>query len=515
MERKILVIDDEKVVVASLTALLTKSGYSVTPAYDGNEALNKISKGGEFDLIICDIRMPQINGVDTIERIKQHLKEKNRPDIPVIFITGYADEDLNKIAQEIGNLYLKPFDNKELLEGVKIEIERVPHDAKLNYDKKFVEERRKWLSEKSGVKYSHISTYSIDPGDCRGNIENFIGVAQIPLGLVGPLKVDGKYAQGTFYVPFATTEGAMVSTYQRGAIAITKAGGARTSIIKDENHLDPVFVVKNLEAAEALVSWVKNNFDKLKEKVKEVTEHGELLEITPFIIGRRVALKFSFFTQDAMGANMIGIATEKVCKFIAEHIAVEKYLLRSNLSSEKKASGVNLLLGYGKTVLAEAVLPRKIVTRHLNSSPEDIHSAWHSWALGSFQAGILGINAHFANGVAGIFIACGQDVAHVANASVGITMFEMTKDGDLYIAVKLPNIIIGTVGGGTALGTQRECLETIGCYGNGKSKKFAEIVAATLLAGEIGICAGITSDEFLDPHKRARVFTREKAFRQE
>jgi hydroxymethylglutaryl-CoA reductase (NADPH) len=394
-------------------------------------------------------------------------------------------------------------------------IMRIPHDARRDYDEDFVAERRAWLSRETKTALSHISRYSIRAGETRGNIENFIGVAQIPLGVIGPLKINGKFAEGTFYVPFATTEGAMVLTYQRGAVAITKAGGARTSIIKDENHLDPVFIMKNMGEAETLVAWIKGNFDQLKDKVREVTGHGELLEVVPFIMGRRVALKIAFFTQDAMGANMIGIATEKICRYISEHVANVKYLLRSNLSSEKKASGVSLLFGYGKTVLAEAVLPRKIVTRHLNSTPEDIHAAWHSWALGSFQAGMLGINAHLANGVAGIFMACGQDVAHVANASVGITMLEMTDDGDLYIAVKLPNVIVGTVGGGTALGTQRECLEMIGCYGSGKSGKFAEVLAASLLAGEIGICAGITTDEFLDPHKRARVFTREKAFLQD
>jgi hydroxymethylglutaryl-CoA reductase (NADPH) len=393
-------------------------------------------------------------------------------------------------------------------------IARIPHDARRDYDEDYVAERRAWLSRQTGAAFSHISRYSIRPDETRGNIENFIGVAQVPLGVVGPLKIRGKFAEGDFYVPFATTEGAMVLTYQRGAIAVTKAGGVRTRIVKDENHLDPVFIVKDLEEAENLVAWVNGHFDQLKAKVGEVTGHGELLEVIPFIIGRRVALKIGFSTQDAMGANMIGIATEHVCKFIAENVAHEKYLLRSNLSSEKKASGVNLLFGYGKTVLSEAVLPRRIVTRHLNSSPEAIHSAWHSWALGSFQAGMLGINAHLANGVAAVFMACGQDVAHVANASVGITMFEMTGTGDLYVAVRLPNLIVGTVGGGTALGTQRECLEMIGCYGAGKSGKFAEVLGATLLAGEIGICAGITTDEFLDPHKRARAFTREKALRE-
>lgn len=400
-----------------------------------------------------------------------------------------------------------------------VKIERIPHDSRRNYDEDFVKERRDWVSRQTNTEFSHISYYSIKPEEVRGNIENFIGVAQVPLGVLGPLAIKGDFAKGIFYVPFATTEGGVLTTYQRGAIAITKAGGVKTSIHKDENHIDPIFLLKDLENAKRFAEWTQNNFSILGETVKEHTGHGKLVSITPYIIGRRVALRFCYYTEDAMGANMIGIVTDKICNFILEQtsgqIKVERYLLRSNLSSEKKGSSINLLVGYGKEISAEAVLPKRIVNRYLHSSSEEIHRAWHSWALGSFQAGIVGINAHFANGLAAIFTACGQDVAHVANASVGMTMFEMLESGDLYAALRLPNILVGTVGGGTALGTQRECLEIIDCYGRGKSKKFAEIIAATLLAGEIGICAGITSDEFLEPHIRARVYTREKAFQQE
>ncbi len=395
---------------------------------------------------------------------------------------------------------------------------RVPHNSKKDYDDDFIDERRKWLSEKTGVHFAHLKHYKLKGEDVRGNIENFIGVSHVPVGVVGPLEINGDHAQGTFYVPFATTEGAMVSTYQRGAIAVTKSGGARTKIVKDQNNIAPVFILSDLNEAIKLQKWTVKNFDILKEKVSEVTSHGQLTKIEPFIIGRRIVLKFCYFTQDAMGANMINIATERLCKFVIERaksITIERYLLRSNMSSEKKVSAVNLLSGYGKEVLVEARLPARIVKRHLNSSVDDISEAWHSWAAGSFQSGMMGINAHYANGLAGIFICCGQDVAHVTNASVGITTYEKTRDGDLYISIKLPNIIVGTVGGGTALGSQKECLEMIGCYGQGKSKKFAEVVAATLLAGEIGICAGITSDEFLAPHVRARVYTKAKSYTQE
>lgn len=392
------------------------------------------------------------------------------------------------------------------------ELVRVPYHLKKNYEEEFVAHRVRWLSEVTNTKFKHITTRSVAPQDMKGNIENFVGMAQVPIGIMGPLKINGQFAKGTFYVPMATTEGALVETFQRGAIAITKAGGANTAILKDENYLDPIFILNDLKAVRNLIDWVESNFEVLKQKVKQRTQHGILNSITPYVIGRRVVLKFSYFTDDAMGANMINLATNQLCEFIAKSVPVERYLLRSNMSSEKKAAAVNLLFNYGKEVVVEVTLPRKVVIRYLNSSPEAISQAWHSWALGSIHAGMYGINAQFANGLAALFIACGQDVAHIVNASVGINMLEMTIDEDLYASLKLPNILVGTVGGGTALGTQKECLEMIGCYGKGKSKKFAEIVAAVLLSGELGICAGITSGEFQKPHMRASAVTRQKAY---
>lgn len=513
MTENILLIDDDPAVLQSIKKFFAKQGYSVVSAQSGKEALEIIEKV-DVNLVIADIKMAGMDGIETAKAIKKYYQERKMSEVPVVFITGYADIALEKQAEDLGRVLTKPFDNKELLEGVKIEIERVPHNARSNYTKEFVTRRREWLSGKAGVKFSHISYFSSEPEEFRGNIENFVGVAQVPIGIVGPLLVKGDFANGMFYVPFATTEGAIVETYQRGAIALTKSGGADVFIGKDENHLDPIFLFKNNREAKGFVAWVNDNFMRIKERAESTTGFGKLLRVTPHLVARRVILDFAYHTGDAMGANMINIATEEVCKFISEEIKFEKYLLRSNFSSEKKGSAVNLLTGYGKEVLVEVTIPRKIVSRYLYSTPEDIHQAWHSWAVSSFHSGMLGVNAHYANGLAAIFIACGQDAAHVANACVGITLYEVTESGDLYLSLKLPNIIVGTVGGGTALGTQRECLEMIGCYGKEKAKKFAEIVGTTLLAGELGICAGITSGYFQEPHKRARIHTREKAFAQ-
>lgn len=389
---------------------------------------------------------------------------------------------------------------------------RIPHDFKRDYDEDFVNERRAWLAAESGTIFSHISQYSIKSSDLRGNIENFVGAAQVPIGIVGPLLVNGDFAKGIFYVPFATTEGALVETYQRGAIALAQSGGIRVFVNKDENHLDPVFLFENSTESRNFILWLDNNFTRIKQIAEGTTGFGKLLKVTPYILGKRVVLDLAYYTNDAMGANMIGIATEEVCKFISKELGIARYFLRSNFSSEKKASAVNLLIGYGKEVSVEAVVSRKIIKRYLFSTPEAIQELWYSCALSSFCSGMFGINAHFANGLAAIFIACGQDAAHIANACIGIQSYELTKEGDLYMFLRLPNILVGTLGGGTALPTQRECLEMIGCYGRDKSKKFAEIIGASLLAGELGICAGITSEHFLDPHKRARAYTREKAF---
>lgn len=393
-------------------------------------------------------------------------------------------------------------------------LERIPHHATQDYTENFVAKRRRWLTQKTGIDFLSVAHSSIGSSEVKGNIENFIGVAQIPIGIFGPLKINGEYAKGIFYVPFATTEGGITTTYERGAIAITKAGGARTSIHSDENHLAPVFHFEGLDEGEKFVRWVNENFQKIKDLAESDTKHGKLLRVTPHTIGRRVVLDFAYHTSDAMGANLINVATEACCEFIAKMTGATDYFLRSNFTSEKKTSGAQLITNCGKAVTAEVIIQKEIVEKYLHTSPPKMSRGWYTWALASVNAGMLGFNAQYANGLAAIFIACGQDVAHITNGSVGMTMFEATREGDLYAAVKLPNLIVGTVGGGTALPTQRECLQIIGCYGGGNARKLAEIVGAALLAGEIAICAGITSKEFQKPHKLAHIYTRIKAYQQ-
>ena len=372
------------------------------------------------------------------------------------------------------------------------------------YTADYVKKRIKWLNNNLDIDLHYITRYLDESERFKGYIENLIGAIQIPLGLTGPLRINGQFAKGLFFVPFATAQSTLVRSYDRGMVILTKCGGVKTFVSKDEIHITPVFWLKDLYQARAFTYWIKNNFAKIKKEIKKTTSHGELLKIQPRIIGRKVFLSFYYSTGDAMGLNIIVIATEKACEYISEKVRVEKFYLRSNLSSDKKATFLNFINGYGKEVLAEALIPKEIIKKYLNTTSQEIYDFWHSAVLGGMQAGMIGINAHFANGLTAIFTACGQDIASIVNAHTGIGECEITQRGDLYTSLKIPCLPIGTVGGATSLPWQSECLKIIGCFGAGKANKFAEIIGATLLAGEISIIAALAGRYFAKAHIEAR-----------
>lgn len=380
----------------------------------------------------------------------------------------------------------------------------IPRSKNAGYTKHFIAERREWVSSKTEAKLRHISEFSIDSEELKGHIENMIGAAQVPIGIGGPLLVNGEHARGRFYIPFATTEGTLVDTYQRGILAITMAGGATVRVLRETVSFSPIFVFRDLTAVPYFIRWIKEHFNDIKAVAETTTNHGKLIEIVPYPVGRRVILDFRYYTADAMGQNMASIATEHACSYIMEWTDAEKYHIESNLSSNKKASFFHFLTGYGKEVSVETCFPREIVLKYLGTTPEAVRDIWVISILGSQQAGMVGSNCHVANALTAVYMACGQDVAHVVNGSVGTTLCELTETGDLLVTLKLPNIVIGTVGGGSESGTGKECLEMLGCAGVDKSRKFAEIIGATALAGEISLMSAITSGNFVKAHKSRR-----------
>jgi hydroxymethylglutaryl-CoA reductase (NADPH) len=369
------------------------------------------------------------------------------------------------------------------------------------YAQPYVQRRRQWLEQKTGCRLTHIGAYSIPSDEMRGNIENPVGAAQMPLGVAGPLLIKGTNAQGVFYVPLATTEGALVRSYERGMVALTRAGGAITRVYTDENRVSPVFLFESVDRAHEFAITLPGQFEAIRAEAESTTRHGKLQRIECHALGREVIVNFCYFTGDAHGMNMIVKATDHACKWIMDHCDALHYYVFSGFSSEKRASGSLLAGGKGKKVTAGALLPKHIVKSYLHVTPEDLLKMRQHTTLGHLQANAIGYNGQFANGLAAIFIACGQDVANIVNSAVGITNFELDHNGDLYASVTLPSLTVATVGGGTALGTSRECLEVLGCAGSGKAGKFAEIICAALLAGELSMGAAIASGEFVAAHE--------------
>jgi hydroxymethylglutaryl-CoA reductase (NADPH) len=378
----------------------------------------------------------------------------------------------------------------------------VPRLGPEGYEREAVTKRREWVERKTASNLFHIGSYSAASENMRGNIENPVGAVQVPLGIAGPLAIRGTYANGIFYVPLATTEGALVRSYERGMVTLTRAGGVTTRVYQDENRVSPVFFLADVASAHEFVNQLTGDFLRIKEEAESTTKHGKLLRLDCHPVGREVMVNFCYYTADAHGMNMIVKATEHACQWILCNSSAHNFYLFSGLSSEKHGSGALLGGGKGKKVTAGAVLSPALMKTYLHVSSTQLVDLWHHTVVGHMQGNAIGYNAHYANGLAALFIACGQDVANIVNSAVGITNFELLEDGRAYVSVTLPSLTVGTVGGGTGLGTSRECLQILGSAGKGGAPKLAEIAAATLLAGEISMAAAIASGEFTQAHDK-------------
>jgi hydroxymethylglutaryl-CoA reductase (NADPH) len=382
-----------------------------------------------------------------------------------------------------------------------------------------LEKRRMFLRERN-ITYQQLSETGpeIEPSELKGNIENFIGFARIPVGVIGPLRINGIHAHGDFYIPMATTEGALVASYHRGAYLISRSGGATVLTLTESVSRAPCFVFSKLTEAAVFLNWVIPQLNNLQEIVATTSKHAKLLDVKTSLIGKEVYLLFEYHTGDASGQNMVTIATEAVCQSLLHKspIKPQTWFLEGNLSGDKKATMLSFTYARGKQVVAEAIIPKKIIQNFLHTETEQMIRYWQVSVLGGIQSGSIGVQGHIANAFAAMFCACGQDIACVSEAAIGLTRLDITDSGDLYVSIKMPNIIVGTVGGGTHLPTAKECLGIMDCAGADKAAKFAEICAATALAGEISIIGALSAGEFAKAHtdygrkKKSRPATHEQ-----
>jgi hydroxymethylglutaryl-CoA reductase (NADPH) len=378
-------------------------------------------------------------------------------------------------------------------------IPRLPED----YTRDAAAKRMDFVREATGARPEHIGKYSFDPAMLAGNIENFIGVAQLPIGLAGPLLVDGEHARGEFYVPLATTEGTLVASYNRGMKLLHRAGGVRATVMDDVMQRAPAFGFDSAREARAFGQWVAANFAAIKCEAETTTRVGRLHDIEQFSASRLMFLRFNFTTGDAAGQNLAGKATSHACDWIRAHYpGVRQFCLESNLATDKKSSQINILRTRGKRVTAEATIPPDLIREVMHTTPEQMFRARQVSNLGGLMSGVNNNGNHSANGIAALFAATGQDIANVAESSAALVHTELLADGGYYYSITIPALIVATYGGGTGLATQRECLELLGCYGEGKVRKLAEIVAATVLCGEISLGSAVVAGEWVAAHDR-------------
>ena len=380
----------------------------------------------------------------------------------------------------------------------------IPREEEDDYTRSAADGRLDFLRENGAESLEHVGSYSFDPSEARGNVENFTGVAQVPIGIAGPLAVNGEHAQGNFYIPLATAEGTLVASYNRGMKLTREAGGVTVSVVDDAIQRAPAFGFDSAREAREFGAWVEDNFEAIKERAEASTQIGKLSRIEQYAASRFRYLRFNFTSGDAAGQNMSGKATAAACEWIREQYdeQIRYFQLEANFATDKKASQVNTLHTRGKRVVAEVTLPGDLVESHLNTSTELIYRARQVSHLGGFMAGVNNNGSHSANAIAAMFIATGQDAGNLAESSTAMAYAELLPDGGYYYSITIPSLIVATYGGGTGLPTQRECLDLLGCYGKGNVRKLAEIVGATVLCGELSLGAAVVAEEWVDAHDR-------------
>lgn len=370
-----------------------------------------------------------------------------------------------------------------------------------DWSKPAIEARLDAWEKAAGSRPAHVSGAPVAPESARGNVENLVGFAQVPLGIAGPLRVDLTTGRREVYVPMATTEGALVASHSRGMRLLAEGGYVRARVLGEGLTQNPMLVYRDAEEAQRAAEMALTRSDELAAIVKRTTSHGALVALRPEAIGRRLILSLVFRTGDAIGINMAAKAADLVSDELAARTSpLERYVHGQDV--EKRANARALVEGRGRRAVADATIPRAALESLARTTPEKMVAALRSYAVGFAQLGTQNWLVQSANGIAAVFVACGQDLAYVTESATGFLDFEVTPAGDLYASAHLPSLLVGTVGGGSGQGTAAECLELMGVRGTGGANTFAEILAATVLAGDLSLMAAFTAHEFVEAHER-------------
>lgn len=362
-----------------------------------------------------------------------------------------------------------------------------------------IEKRLNWLKKMSG--FSYDPELQNNPEDLKGIIENNIGYMNIPMAIAGPLSINGKYANGQFFVPVCTLEGSLVLSMSRGMYASGLSGGVTVKHFRQELSRAPIFIFNNLEESTKFQNWVNKNLAKIKRAAESTTSHGKVLRVDQYPIQNYVILDIVMDTGNAAGQNMVTLAAKVACELIQKNTGYN-YFLESNLNSDKKSSIRNMLLGRGHAVIAETTIDDNIMKRILKVDPDILNDNWVFFPIVSSMAGTQGNGVHVSNALTAIYMATGQDTACVAENSIAHLGIER-KENSLKFKLTLPSLTVGTVGGGTRLKMQNQNLALLGCEkGKNSSKKLAEIIAGATLGLEISLFCAIGSHTWTDAHMK-------------
>lgn len=385
------------------------------------------------------------------------------------------------------------------------ELPRVPRRGVSTEDARL--HRLDWLSAQTRTPLDALRTSRLKAETLRANIENHIGAVEVPVAVAGPLHIEGQEARGLFYLPMATTEGALVSSATRGALALTRAGGVRTLVQRQRMTRTPFFTMRDQDSASLLCRFVEDHVEDLRDQVRQVSRHAFLTSVEPITLGRAVHVHFRYECGDAAGQNMTTACTWHACQWMLRELAhcpdihLEQFMIEGNMSGDKKVGFNSLAEGRGIRVSAEAVIPGDILQRVLKMTPHDLVRLNQMAVTGSIQAGMLGYNINVANVIAAVFTATGQDIACVHESSVALLHVQEVPEG-VYVSILLPSLVIGTVGGGTHLPAQHALLSMMDCAGSGKVHKLAEIIAGFALALDLSTMCAIGGGQFVAAHER-------------
>ncbi len=335
------------------------------------------------------------------------------------------------------------------------------------------------------------------------NIENYVGTARVPVGLAGPVSVRGDKAQGEFFIPMATTEGTLVASTSRGMKVINASGGARVRVINNGGiQRAPVFEFESMDDACDFTTELNNDWSWLVPVLESTTSHGKVIEVRCWQMARLVCMRVSMDSGDASGQNMVSIATQKAVIALREkYPIIKRHLMAGGVSGEKVASNINVLEGRGKSVVVSVQISGDVLAKITRAAMKDIvrlHSTYSNFAQ---LAGNSNSHHSHSNVLAAIYIATGQDPATLPEAAFAQNVLRHDVENDTLLwEASLPNVNVGTVGGGTNLPTQKECLEIMGCHGSGNVEKFAELCAVTSLANEISFWGSVCAEEWVGAH---------------